>query len=235
MLQFPRSAPVSSTITIMSVLRLLIRRTLIRKVQRALVTSVILLLLIGNTSAQQLNRDASSTSAQWLQQLVPHNSLSFRHVPSGSTVTLRAIYGGEVVNDLNYEVTTETDLRIEVAAFLLESYNLPCDDTPALYVNIRSSAQAGGNSRERTACMPNRPRNMLQVALPIDDVLGASLPQNTWFPVLALEAIPEKPPITYPENLVIFYAILSTDDALPPLPEPSHPGAVVRILRESFD
>ncbi|MEX2501162.1 MAG: hypothetical protein WD336_02200 [Trueperaceae bacterium] len=204
---------------------------------RTIVVAVVAMLLTGAQVAAQtvLESVPARDAPAWMQQLAIGNELRIRDLPRDSVLVVRAVHGGQAVVDFNSPVTEDETMVVEVATFLVELYNRPCDGAPALFVNVRAAHGVGGNVRERMACLATTPRNVIAINLPLDQYEGQVAPLNVWVPLLLLEAVPEQPPIAFPEDLLAFFVLVSTTDAIPPLPEVTSPGSVVQGVHDAFD
>lgn len=198
---------------------------------RHIVLAGLLLVLFAAGNAQRLEPSTiPAAPPSWMQHLVPHETVVLRDLPDGATVTIRAVHGQGVVTDLTTPISSGADTIVEVATFLIEVYNRPCGGAPSLYTATRPLDRSTGNQRERTTCLPTTPRNIISIPLPLDSLHDTEIPLDTWIPLLALEAVPTEPPLIYPDALIVFYVLISTNDTTPDLPTLTAPGTVHELL-----
>lgn len=206
---------------------------LVERIGIALVMSVALSLFAAG-NAQQLALVEGERG--WLDQIAPHQSVVIAPVPAEASLMVAVVHGGETIGEIGFDADTDRGVVVEAAAFLVELYNRPCSNgAPLLFIGVRTIDPGSGHRTERVACMTTRPRNMIPIELLRLEDHGGTVPHDTWLPILALDAIPESPPIEYPRDLVVFYVIVASGDALPPFPEPAFPGALRQILDEALE
>lgn len=199
------------------------------------ITLVVTMIVAGIVSAQRITPAESSVgTASWMQYLVPNYALELHDLPEDTLLTVRAVHLNEIIAEETYSAASETGVVIEVAAFLVDGYILPCANTPALFIGVRTIGPPERDSRS-LRCLAHQPRSVIPIRLGLNEYADRDFPMNTWVPVLALEALPVNPPVQHPRDMIVFYLIIADTDSLPPLPKPANPFDARQLVRDSLD